>query len=148
MGGTCCHGWITLIQSCRYSGNNLALGFWGYLLVKGQHNSQGKYLALCLKGAVAFIFLSKDVYKRQGLTFIGCKVDVIFDPADISELTIEYEGHQPFKAKELVIGERSAPRPKLPEHLQKAPADSSRQMCIRDSPHLRSDQFYANRQHW
>jgi putative transposase len=61
-----------------------------------------------------------------GLTFIGCKVDVIYDPADISQLTIEYEGHQPFKAKELVIGERSAPRPKLPEHLQKAPADSSR----------------------
>jgi hypothetical protein len=61
-----------------------------------------------------------------GLTFIGCKVDVIYDPADISELTIEYEGHKPFKAKELVIGERSAPRPKLPEHLQKAPADSSR----------------------
>jgi transposase InsO family protein len=61
-----------------------------------------------------------------GLTFIGCKVDVIYDPADISELTIEYEGHKPFKAKELVIGERSAPRPKLPEHLQKAPANSSR----------------------
>ena len=63
-----------------------------------------------------------------GLTFIGCKVDVIYDPADISELTIEYEGHKPFKAKELVIGERSAPRPKLPEHLQKAPADSSRML--------------------
>ena len=61
-----------------------------------------------------------------GLTFIGCKVDVIYDPADISELTIEYEGHKPFKAKELVIGERSAPRPKLPEHLQKALANSSR----------------------
>jgi hypothetical protein len=26
----------------------------------------------------------------------------------------------------MVIGERSAPRPKLPEHLKKAPADSSR----------------------
>ena len=63
---------------------------------------------------------------EAGLTFIGCKVDVIYDPADISELTIEYEGHQPFKAKELVIGGQSAPRPKLPEHLQKAPADSSR----------------------
>ena len=63
---------------------------------------------------------------EAGLTFIGCKVDVIYDPADISELTIEYEGHQPIKAKELVIGERSASRPKLPEHLQKAPADSSR----------------------
>jgi putative transposase len=24
-----------------------------------------------------------------GLNFIGCKVDVIYDPADISELTIE-----------------------------------------------------------
>lgn len=60
------------------------------------------------------------------LSFIGCKVDVIYDPADISELTIEYEGHNPFKAKELIIGEKSAPRPKLPEHLQPAPADSSR----------------------
>lgn len=60
------------------------------------------------------------------LRFIGCKVDVIYDPADISELTIEYEGHNPFKAKELIIGEKSAPRPKLPEHLQPAPADSSR----------------------
>lgn len=60
------------------------------------------------------------------LNFIGCKVDVIYDPADISELTIEYEGHNPFKAKELVIGEKSAPRPQLPEYLQPAPADSSR----------------------
>jgi len=61
-----------------------------------------------------------------GLTFIGCKVDVIFDPADISELTIEYEGHQPFKARQFVIGERAGQRPPLPEHLQKEPVDSSR----------------------
>ena len=61
-----------------------------------------------------------------GLTFIGCKVDVIYDPADISELTIEYAGHPPFKARQLVIGERAGRRPPLPEHLQKEPADSSR----------------------
>ena len=61
-----------------------------------------------------------------GLTFIGCKVDVIFDPADISELTIEYEGHQPFKARQLVIGERAGKRPPLPEFMQKEPTDSSR----------------------
>ena len=61
-----------------------------------------------------------------GLSFIGCKVDVIYDPADISELSIEYQGHQPFRAKEMVIGEQSAKRPKLPEHMQKVPADSSR----------------------
>lgn len=61
-----------------------------------------------------------------GLTFIGRKVDVIFDPNDISELTIEYEGHQPFKARQLMIGERSGKRPKLPEYMQIEPAQSSR----------------------
>lgn len=61
-----------------------------------------------------------------GLTLIGCKVDVIYDPADVSELTIEYEGHQPFKARQLVIGERAGQRPPLPEYLQQEPVDSSR----------------------
>ncbi len=61
-----------------------------------------------------------------GLKFIGCKVDVIYDSADISELTIEYDGYKPFPAKELIIGERSAKRPKLPEHMQKVQTDSSR----------------------
>ena len=61
-----------------------------------------------------------------GLSFIGCKVEVVYDPADISELTIEYEGHAPFKAKPLVIGERAGQRPKLPEHLNTVPAESSR----------------------
>jgi len=46
--------------------------------------------------------------------------------ADIEELTIEYEGHKTFKARELVIGERAGSRPKLPEHLQPQPANSSR----------------------
>jgi putative transposase len=61
-----------------------------------------------------------------GLSFIGCTVDVIYDPADISELTIEYEGHAPSKAKPLVIGERAGQRPKIPEHLTPVPAESSR----------------------
>ena len=61
-----------------------------------------------------------------GLNFIGCKVTVVYDPANIEEITIEYEGYQPFKARELIIGERTGNRPKLPEHLQPQPADSSR----------------------
>jgi putative transposase len=61
-----------------------------------------------------------------GLPFIGCTVNVVYDPADITELTIEYEGHRPWKARQLVIGERSGQRPKLPEHLQPKPAASSR----------------------
>lgn len=61
-----------------------------------------------------------------GLPFIGCAVDVVFDPADISELTIEYEGHAPWRVRELVIGERAGKRPPLPEHLGPVPADGSR----------------------
>jgi len=61
-----------------------------------------------------------------GLRFIGCKVNVIYDPVDTTELIIEYEGHETIKARQLVIGERSAARPKLPEHLQPHPAESSR----------------------
>lgn len=61
-----------------------------------------------------------------GLTFIGCTVDVTYDPADTSELTIEYEGHDSWKARQLVIGERSGQRPKLPEHLTEQKTDSSR----------------------
>lgn len=61
-----------------------------------------------------------------GLNFIGCTVDVVFDPADISQLTIEYEGHPPWTAKRLAIGEKTGPRPELPPHLLKQPAETSR----------------------
>jgi len=61
-----------------------------------------------------------------GLTFIGCKVDVVYDPADTSELTIEYEGHAPWKARKLAIGEKTGERPHLPEQLLGEPAASSR----------------------
>ena len=63
---------------------------------------------------------------KVGLPFIGCTVDVVFDPADISELTIEYEGHTPWRVRELIIGERAGKRPPLPEHLGPLPADASR----------------------
>ena len=61
-----------------------------------------------------------------GLSFIGCTVDVIYDPSDITELTIEYEGHQPWKARQLTIGERAGQRPKMPDTMQPLPAASSR----------------------
>jgi putative transposase len=61
-----------------------------------------------------------------GLNFIGCTVDVIYDPADTTRLTIEYEGHPPWTAERLVIGERTGPRPKLPPHLLPQPVEGSR----------------------
>ena len=63
---------------------------------------------------------------EAGISFIGCKVDVIYDPADTRELTIEYEGYSPWRAKELIIGERTGKRPELPEYLQPRQAESSR----------------------
>ncbi len=63
---------------------------------------------------------------EAGISFIGCKVDVIYDPADTSELTIEYEGYAPWKAKQLTIGEHTGKRPKLPDCLQPKPAETSR----------------------
>ena len=73
-------------------------------------------------GCISFMDRKYEV----GLPFIGCTVDVVFDPADISELTIEYEGHTPWRVRELVIGERAGKRPPLPEHLGPVPAEASR----------------------
>ena len=61
-----------------------------------------------------------------GLSFIGRKVDVVYDPKDISELTIEYEGYTPWKAKELQISEHVGKRQALPSSLQVQAAQSSR----------------------
>jgi len=61
-----------------------------------------------------------------GLSFIGCTVSVVYDPSDITELTIEYEGHQPWQARQLTIGERAGQRPKMPDTIQLLPVESSR----------------------
>ena len=60
---------------------------------------------------------------------------MIYDPSDISELTIEYPGHTPWKVHELVIGERVGKRPGLPEHLQPQKADSSRLLGAAEQKH-------------
>ncbi|WP_201319388.1 DDE-type integrase/transposase/recombinase [Paenibacillus sp. EPM92] len=73
-------------------------------------------------GCISFMGKKYEV----GILFIGQTVQVVYDPADITEVTIEYEGHTPWKARELVIGERSGKRPPLPDHMQKEPADTSR----------------------
>lgn len=61
-----------------------------------------------------------------GLSFIGYTVGVVYDPSDITELAIEYEGHKPWKARQLTIGERAGQRPKMPDTILPLPAESSR----------------------
>jgi hypothetical protein len=61
-----------------------------------------------------------------GIAFIGVTVNVVYDPADLSQLTIEREGYSSWQAKPIEIGEHVKKRPELPETLQSQPADSSR----------------------
>ncbi len=75
-----------------------------------------------------------------GLPFIGCTVSIVYDPADISELTIEYDGHTPWKVRQLVIGDRAGQRPKLPEFMLRQPAETSRLLNAAEKKHLEREQ--------
>jgi hypothetical protein len=63
---------------------------------------------------------------EAGLVFLGHTVQIVYDPADISVVTIEAPGHAPWTAKPIQIGERTGPRPSLPTQLTKQPAQHSR----------------------
>ena len=78
-----------------------------------------------------------------GLNLIGCTVDVVYDPADIEELTIEYDGYAPCKVKQLVIGDRVGRRPKLPASMQPLPAESSRLLDAAMQKNLEREQRIA-----
>ncbi|WP_199925466.1 hypothetical protein [Paenibacillus bouchesdurhonensis] len=56
-----------------------------------------------------------------------------------------YEGHEPWRVKELAIGERAGKRPPLPDHLQPVPAESSRLLSAAEvqSHHRRAVQVPA-----
>ena len=61
-----------------------------------------------------------------GLAFIGCTVEIVYDPQNLSVITVEYDGHAPWTVKPLVIGTHVGKRPTLPEHLGTVPAKGSR----------------------
>jgi len=62
-----------------------------------------------------------------GVLYIGKTVGISYDAADTREITVEdNQIGNPFTVKELVVGEHTGPRPKLPEHLTPAPPETSR----------------------
>ncbi|MDR1665222.1 MAG: DDE-type integrase/transposase/recombinase [Clostridiales bacterium] len=62
-----------------------------------------------------------------GVIYIGRTVDIVYDPADTSILTVE-DNHfnTSFRIKELIIGTHTGPRPKLPEHMIDIKPETSR----------------------
>jgi len=62
-----------------------------------------------------------------GVIYIGKTVDVVFDSLDTSVLTIKDQNSKTsFQVKELVIGEHTGPRPKLPDFMTSAEPKTSR----------------------
>lgn len=61
-----------------------------------------------------------------GLSFLGMKVEVIYDPMDLSVITVKGGDLPPVQARQRVIGSRVGSRPALPEHLTPKPAHASR----------------------
>jgi len=62
-----------------------------------------------------------------GVIYIGRTVDVVYDPSDISSLSVEDKHfNTSFRVQELVIGEHTGPRPKLPDFMTLAQPETSR----------------------
>ena len=84
-------------------------------------------------GCVSFCGQKYEV----GLPFLGCTVQIVYDPADLSVITVEAPGHAPWTAKPIQIGERTGARPCLPAQLTKQPTQQSR---LLSAAALRNDQ--------
>ena len=62
-----------------------------------------------------------------GVIYIGRTVNIVYDPADTSVLTVEDKHfNTSFRIRELVIGEHTGPRPKLPECMTPTKPETSR----------------------
>lgn len=74
-----------------------------------------------------------------GLTYLGMKVTVIYDPADTTIIQIQAGDLPPVQAKERIIGPWAGKRPKLPEHLTQVPATESRLLQAAVKKHQERD---------
>ena len=74
-------------------------------------------------GCISFMAKKYEV----GVVYIGRTVDIVYDPADTSVLTVE-DKHwgTSFQIKQLVIGNHTGPRPKLPDFMTPARPETSR----------------------
>ena len=63
----------------------------------------------------------------MGVLYVGRTVDIVFDPADITILTVEDNSMgTSFRIHELIIGEHTGPRPTLPEYMTQVKPSTSR----------------------
>jgi hypothetical protein len=64
---------------------------------------------------------------EAGVVYIGRTVDIVYDPADISTITLEDNSlGTAFRINELIIGTHTGPRSKLPEFMTSVKPETSR----------------------
>ena len=62
-----------------------------------------------------------------GVVYIGRTVDIVYDPSDITAVTVEDSSlGTSFRINELAIGVHTGPRPKLPEYMTEITPETSR----------------------
>lgn len=71
-------------------------------------------------------FMGQKYEVEMGLHMIHKNVDVVFDPADISKVTVECQGVGTCDAVPLVIGSHAGEKPKLPDRFETVPPKDSR----------------------
>jgi len=71
-------------------------------------------------------FMGRKYEVEMGLHMIHRSVDVVYDPADISKVTVECTGVGTCSAIPLVIREHAGEKPKLPKCFEPTPPKSSR----------------------
>ena len=71
-----------------------------------------------------------------GVAYVGRSVDIVYDPADVSVLTVE-DSHfnTSFRIHELAIGTHTGPRPTLPEFMTEALPETSRLLDAKQKRH-------------
>lgn len=84
-------------------------------------------------GCISFSGIKYEV--ELGLSMIYRKVDVVYDPTDLSVLTIECEGFPPCQAVPLIIGSHAAKKPRLPARLEKTSPTTSRLLDAAEKKH-------------
>lgn len=77
-------------------------------------------------GCISFCGQKYEV--ELGLSMIHRDVDVVYDPADISSVTIECEGFPACSARPLIVTGHAARKPELPESYEKKEPESSRML--------------------
>jgi hypothetical protein len=82
---------------------------------------------------------------EAGLSLMGRKVEVLFDPSWSGEVEIHHKDFEPFIAKELTIGEFCGTRRELPDGMKPAEAQTSRLLdgLKKNRPDKRNDSRIA-----